>query len=429
MVTGGKVTAVAPGATAIRATGTGGVVSAPVAITVNPIVYTAPVAVAGNAQSVAAGGLVTLNGQSSYDTNSPALPLTYSWTLLTKPLSSTAALSNASGAIASFTADIPGSYQAMLTVSNGKLSSTANVVITAGGTIPVVKVMAYASSSFVLKADGSLWAWGYNSYGQLGNATQVNMAEPTKVGGSGYIWAAPGMYGVTAGKADGSIWSWGRNAGGSFGDGSSIGTDVIVSSPIRTQTGSLYSSTSSGNFYTVAVKSDGSVFAWGENTHGEIGDGTTSNKYLPKQVASGFKTVAAGAFHTLGLKTDGTLWAWGSNSVGQLGTGSTTSSYAPQYVGSNFKFISAAWNRTFAIKTDGSLWGWGSGPLGDGSIQNSSVPKLIGTGFTMVAPGWGHAIALKTDGSIWSWGYNDQGQLGDGLIRIESLVPKRITLP
>jgi alpha-tubulin suppressor-like RCC1 family protein len=98
-------------------------------------------------------------------------------------------------------------------------------------------------------------------------------------------------------------------------------------------------------------------------------------------------------------------------------------------VGSNFKFISAAWNRTFAIKTDGSLWGWGSGPLGDGSIQNSSAPKLIGTGFAMVAPGWGHTIALKTDGSIWSWGYNDQGQLGDGFIRIDSLVPKRITLP
>ena len=477
MVTGGRVTAVAPGATVIRATGTGGVVSAPVVITVNPIIYTPPVAVAGNTQSVAAGSLVTLNGQSSYDTNSPALPLSYSWTLLTKPLSSTAALSNASGAIASFTADIPGTYQAMLTVSNGKLSSTSNVVITVGGTIPVVKVLAYGGSSFALKADGSLWAWGYNYYGQLGTGTRVDMSEPT-FAGTGYSWVAPGQYSTNAGKPDGSVWAWGQNGSGQLGDGSIDSSGVpTFPTPFRTQNGAGYSSAASGGLFTVALRPDGSLYAWGSNEFGQLGDGTTTNRYLPKLVTSGFKTIATGVMHTLGLKadgtlwvwgygndgqigdgvnqsrytptfvgsgyvaiaggtyhsvglkSDGTLWAWGSNSVGQLGTGGTTSSNVPQYVGSNFKFISAAWNRTFAIKTDGSLWGWGSGPLGDGSNQNSSVPKLIGTGFAMVAPGWGHAIALKTDGSVWSWGYNDQGQLGDGFIRIESLVPKRITLP
>jgi alpha-tubulin suppressor-like RCC1 family protein len=477
MVTGGKVTAVAPGVTAVRAIGTSSVLSAPVGITVNPIVYSAPVAVAGNAQSVSAGSLVTLNGQSSYDTNSPALPLSYSWTLLTKPLSSTAALSNASGAIASFTADIPGTFQAMLTVSNGKLSSTANVVITAGGTIPVVKVLAFGGSSFALRADGRLWAWGYNYYGQLGTGTRVDMSEPT-FAGTDYSWVAPGQYSTNAGKSDGSVWAWGQNGSGQLGDGSIDSSGVpTFPTPFRTQSGAGYSSAASGGGFTIALKADGSLYAWGNNEFGQLGDGTTTNRYSPKLVTSGFKTVATGVMHTLGLKadgtlwawgygidgqigdgvnqsrytptfvgsgyvaiaggtyhsvglkSDGTLWAWGNNSVGQLGTENTTSSYVPQYVGSNFKFISAAWNRTFAIKTDGSLWGWGSGPLGDGSIQNSSAPKLIGTGFAMVAPGWGHTIALKTDGSIWSWGYNDQGQLGDGFIRIDSLVPKRITLP
>jgi alpha-tubulin suppressor-like RCC1 family protein len=452
-------------------------VSPAVTITVNPIVYTAPVAVAGSAQSVSAPSLVMLNGQSSYDTNAPALPLSYAWTLLTKPLTSAAVLANASSAIATFTADIPGTYQAMLTVSNGRLSSTSTVLVTAGGTIPVVKVMAYASSSFALKADGSLWAWGYNSYGQLGNSSQVNMAEPTKVGGSGYIWAAPGMYGITAGKADGSVWAWGRNAAGSFGNGSSISTDVIISSPTRTQTDAFYASAASGNFYTVAVKPDGTLMAWGENAHGGLGDGTAINKYVPKQVGSGFKAVAVGAYHTLGLKTDGTLWAWGYGNDGEIGDGFNQNRYVPtlvgsgyvdiaagfyhsvalkadgslwlwgspgggamgpgvtqnvltpQYFGGGYKSISASHSKTFAIKTDGSLWAWGMGPLGDGTTLNSAVPKLIGTGFAMVAPGIEHAIALKTDGSLWAWGLNGLGQLGDGFKGIDSLTPKRIAMP
>ncbi len=477
LVTAGRVSAASPGSTTVRATGAGGIVSSGVSITVNPIVYTAPVASAGNPQSVNAASTVSLNGQGSYDTNTPALPLSYSWSLLTKPLSSTAALANASSAIASFNADIPGTYQAMLTVSNGRLSSTSTVLVTVGGTIPVVKVMAYASSSFALKADGSLWAWGYNAYGQLGNSSQVNMTEPTKVGGSGYTWVAPGMYGVTAGKADGSVWAWGRNASGSFGDGSSIGTDVIVSSPVRTQTDAFYTSTASGNFYSVAVKPDGSLMAWGENTRGELGDGTATNRHLPKQVGSGFKAVAIGAFHTLALKADGTRWAWGSGKDGEIGDGFNQYRYVPtlvgsgyvdiaagfyhsvalkadgslwlwgspgggamgpgvtqnvltpQYFGSGYKSISASHSKTFAIKTDGSLWAWGSGPLGDGSTLNSAVPKLIGTGFAMVAPGIEHAIALKTDGSLWAWGLNGLGQLGDGFKGIDSLTPKRIATP
>jgi alpha-tubulin suppressor-like RCC1 family protein len=476
MVTGGRVTAVAPGATVIRATGTGGVVSAPVVITVNPIIYTPPVAVAGNTQSVAAGSLVTLNGQSSYDTNSPALPLSYSWTLLTKPLSSTAALSNASGSIASFTADIPGTYQAMLMVSNGKLSSIANVVITAGGTIPVVSLAVKGSSTFVLKADGSLWAWGYNFYGQLGTGTQVDVTEPTQIG-TGFVWVAPGQQTTTAGKTDGSVRTWGRNGSGSFGDGSNPSAYTIIASPILTQTAASYASAASGSFYTVGLKADGNVLAWGDNNQGSLGDGTgtnrllpkpiasgfvkiaagymhtlgiksdgtlwawgygydgevgdggNQNRYLPTQVSSGFVEIAAGPYHSVGIKSDGTLWAWGLNRSGQLGNGTTTTALTPQYIGSGYKAVSADGDRTFAIKADGSLWAWGQQPLGDGGISNSLVPKLIGTGYATVAAGALHAVAIKTDGSVWTWGYNDQGQLGDGFIRIESLVPKRITLP
>ncbi|MGZ5052075.1 MAG: RCC1 domain-containing protein [Methylobacter sp.] len=196
-----------------------------------------------------------------------------------------------------------------------------------------------------------------------------------------------------------------------------------------TTVGIGYTAVTAGEQHTVALKTDGSLWAWGNNTYGQLGDGSTIQSVVPKQIGTGYRAISAGYNHTVALKTDGGLWAWGSNTYGQLGDGSTTQSLEPKQVGTGYSAISAGYSHTIALKTDGSLWAWGSntyGELGDGSTVNSLVPKQISTvSCSAISAGNGHSVALKSDGSLWTWGSNSSGQLGDGTTT-QSLVPKQI---
>ncbi|WP_051293121.1 RCC1 domain-containing protein [Citrifermentans bremense] len=214
--------------------------------------------------------------------------------------------------------------------------------------------------------------------------------------------------------SDGTIWAWGGNIYGQLGDGTSISKTVPL------QVGSGYAAVAAGYNHTVALKTDGSLWAWGDNNSGQLGNGTTNRSYIPLQVGSGFAAVAAGYNHTVALKTDGSLWAWGDNNFGQLGDGTTNRSNIPVQVGSGYAAVAAGYNHTVAQKTDGSLWAWGGngyGQLGNGTTNSIYSPWQVGSGFAVVAAGGNHTVAVKSDDSLWAWGL-------DGLRQI--IVPSQI---
>jgi alpha-tubulin suppressor-like RCC1 family protein len=191
--------------------------------------------------------------------------------------------------------------------------------------------------------------------------------------------------------------------------------------------GTAWRQVSAGRYHTAAVRWDGTLWTWGYNANGQVGNGTTIDQPVPVQVGTGFAAVSAGDLHTVAVKADGTLWAWGSNHYGQVGNGSLIDQPSPVQVGTGFAAVAAGGLHTLAIRTDGSLWAWGdgdSGALGIGAIAQlqlcqvqsseycSQTPIFVGTGFTAVGAGWAHSMGVKTDGTLWGWGYDGMGQLG-----------------
>jgi alpha-tubulin suppressor-like RCC1 family protein len=298
-------------------------------------------------------------------------------------------------------------------------------------------VTAIAASGYhtvALKNDSSVWDWGNNGAGQLGDGTVTNRNTPVQVSGlSGVTAIASGDFHTVALKSDGTAWDWGNNGNGQLGDGTNTQrtTPVQVHGPGDVGFLSGVTAIAGGGSHTVALKSDGTVWDWGLNLYGQLGDGTTTGRYTPVQVfgLSGFTAIAGGLYHTAALKCDGTVWAWGRNAYGALGDGTTTDRYAAvQVLGSGsigyltgVTAIAAGANHTVALKSDGTVWDWGSngyGQLGNGTTTTTSTPVQVSglTGVTAIAAGWGHTVALKSDGTVWAWGRNASGQLGDGTI-------------
>lgn len=279
----------------------------------------------------------------------------------------------------------------------------------------VVAIAAGYSYTVALKGDGTVWSWGYNVAGQLGDGTTTNRPTPAQVGGlNGVVAIAAGGYRTVALKADGTVWAWGSNSNGQVGDG----TTTTRLAPVKLSGLNDVVVIAAGFDHTVAVKADGTVWAWGDNSSGQLGDGTTARKLVPVEVTglSGASTIAAGGQRTVVLKGDGTVWAWGYDP----GVGVIRSSASPVRVAglSGVSEVPAGIFHSVALKGDGSAWAWGTnvnGQLGDGTITTRLTPVEVQglSGVTTIAAGTSHTVALKSDGTVWGWGLNVSGQLGD----------------
>jgi len=289
--------------------------------------------------------------------------------------------------------------------------------------------------TLALKKDGTLWAWGYNYYGQLGDNTTVTRLSPVQVGNdTDWSQVSAGGYNSFALKSDGTLWAWGDNRDGELGDNTTINRFL----PVQIGLDRDWTQITVGFGYILALKENGTLWAWGRNNNSQLGDGTTTSRSFPVQVGvdSDWSLVSAGYQHSLALKKDGTLWAWGLNSYGQLGIDSASRSYptpTPTQVGidRDWTQVSAGFYHTQAIKKDGTLWAWGDnrdGKLGDGTTTYKPTPIQIGVedDWSQVYTNVGNSLALKKNKTLWIWGDNTNGQLGDGTIT-DRHIPTQIT--
>lgn len=284
--------------------------------------------------------------------------------------------------------------------------------------------------------EGGLWNWGYNSFVQCGtlgiNAT-TDRSSPVQTISGGGDWRiiSAGSRHTASIKIDGTLWVWGSNLGGAL----ALDSTTPRSSPVQTIAAATnWVDVSAGNIMTLALKRDGTLWSWGFNSAGQLGDNSTTNKSSPVQTISGgtnwIKLVASddGAISS-GIKTDGTLWLWGCNDRGQIGNDSTTNRSSPVQTisgGGNWTSISLGSRNAGAIKTDGTLWMWGYGSRGvngnqSNVHQSSPVQTVSGGGnWKDIALGSDHAAAIKIDGTLWLWGSNgvplQNGVLGDNTI-------------
>lgn len=276
---------------------------------------------------------------------------------------------------------------------------------------------------FAIKNDGTVWAWGQNNNGQLGDGTTTDRTSPVPVTAVNGIVALSGGIGyhTLALKSDGTVWAWGKNGNGELGNGTVTAQET---SPVQTLGLTDVIAVSAGGYHSLALKSDGTVWAWGYGKDGELGNGTTTEWQSEPVQVSGLADVvaiAAGNYHNLAIKKDGTVWAWGNNGEGRLGDGTTTNRTTPVQVHglSNIVQVAAGGEHSLALDADGNVWAWGNNgrvQLGDGTSVNQAEPIEVPglADVAQIAAGAYHSLAMTEDGSVWAWGYNNGGQLGNG---------------
>lgn len=295
--------------------------------------------------------------------------------------------------------------------------------------VPMNNLLAISAVGYhttALKNDGTVWAWGSNDFGELGDNASGNNWNPVQVL-TDAVCVANGAYHSAAVKTNGSVWAWGLNGSGQLG----IPKATNRYSPLLVMAGGslpladITTVASGGSM--LALKGDGTLWAWGSNAHGEVGDGTLANRPNPVPVImgasspmNGVRAISAGQEHSVAIRHNGSVWAWGNNSYGQLGDGTTSDKLNPVAVMinsteslGNVAKVASGWHHNLAVKQDGSVWAWGA----SGGAYASQV--LLDSGLPLsdvlnVAGGAEHSAIVKTNGTVWTWGLNSEGQLGDG---------------
>ena len=279
--------------------------------------------------------------------------------------------------------------------------------------------------TFVTKAPTySLWAWGRNYEGGLGLNDIVSYSSPVQIPGT--TWdpvsnISPDGTGALMRKTDGTLWGWGRNNYGQLGKNNT----TKYSSPVQTGSDTDWAMVAQGNYSKgIGVKTDGTMWIMGRNLYGNLGQNNETNYSSPVQIpgttwSSDITKTSTSQGNMASIKTDGTLWMWGSNGNGELGQNDATQRSSPvQIPGTTWSAVSHSYAGYMAIKTDGTLWGWGYnyfGALGQNNeIKYSSPTQVPGTTWSKLGGTNATNGAIKTDGTLWMWGYNYHGQLGDG---------------
>jgi len=308
----------------------------------------------------------------------------------------------------------------------------------------VVQVAAGSGHGLALKSDGTVWAWGFNGAGELGDGTTTSRSTPVRVTRlTGVIQVAANGYFSLALRSDGTVWAWGDNRAGQLGRGTTSNHQVT---PAPVTGLARVTKISAGDSFALALRSDGTVRAWGYNRRGQLGNGTTASSPVPVKVAglSHVTGISAGFDSSVATRTNGisaitSVWTWGGNDFGQLGDGTLTSHSTPERVTGLPVYIagisagggftarlgdggpSATGGFAAVLGTDGTVWAWGDDSAGQLGNARSSTPVTrpvntigAGSGITRLSAGDFHMLALKSNGTVLAWGSNGSGQLGNG---------------
>src|SRR5450756_1827138 len=327
-------------------------------------------------------------------------------------------------------------------------SSTPIAVSLPGGTT-VTAIAGGGYHSLALTPSGQMLAWGYNCHGQLGNGTTADSSIPVAVSlpsGTTVIAIAGGGQHSLALTSSGQVLAWGFNYSGQLGNGTTSTTGCFcISTPVAVSlaSGTTVTAIAGGEYHNLALTSTGQVLAWGYNGYGQLGNGTTTNSSTPVAVSLPSGTtvtaIAGGTHHSLALTSTGQVLAWGYNTDGELGSGTTTNSSAPVAVslpsGTTVTAIAGGTHHSLALTSTGQVLAWGSnayGQLGNGTTTQSSTPVAVslpsGTTVTAIAAGSAHSLALTSTGQVLAWGYNTDGELGNGTTT-NSSTPVAVSLP
>ena len=264
---------------------------------------------------------------------------------------------------------------------------------------------------------GAGYCWGVNGSGQLGIGSTNNQSTPTPVTGGLSFSMISGGYGFSCGLTTaGAGYCWGQDAYGQLGDGTNV---TARTSPTSVSGARTYSSMSAGSEHACAITAGGTVYCWGHNDLGAIGDGTNTDRSVPTAVGGTFASFVAGTLFTCALNSTGTAYCWGKNhNFAQLGDGTYTDRGVPTAVAGGRTYTSISVGGTSACgstSTGSYCWGQGtSGQIGDGTTSSRTTPGLVsgGLNFSSVTAGNSFACGTTASGS-YCWGLNDQGQLGD----------------